>query len=81
MTNSCTQAVTGEKDRIFVHTFSYKHQTKNVVEVLTAKTLVVILEAQVGNQILSSQMAQSVFQLHQLNEDIMLWVQSGSGLR
>src|SRR3984957_18009443 len=40
--------------------------------------LVVVLEAKVGNQILSAHPTQGVLQLHQLNENVVLGIQSGS---
>src|SRR5437773_11496278 len=43
--------------------------------------LVVVLETQVSNQIFAPQVAQSVLQLHQLNEDVMFRIQSWRGHR
>jgi hypothetical protein len=40
--------------------------------------LVVVFQAQVGNQGFALDVAQGVFQLHQLNEEIMLRVKPGS---
>src|SRR5947209_1221180 len=42
---------------------------------------VVVFKTKMCNQILSAQVAQSVLELHQLNEDVVLRVKTGRGLR
>ena len=42
--------------------------------------LVVVLETEVGDQIFAAQMPQRVFELHQLNEDVVFGVQAGRSL-
>src|ERR1700682_1972218 len=44
-------------------------------------TLIVILKSQMCDQIFSAKVAESVFQLHQLNKNVVLRIKAGSGLR
>src|SRR5580704_17710994 len=46
-----------------------------------ARLLVVVLQPQVRDQILAAHPAQRVLELHELDEDVMLRVQSGRGHR
>src|SRR5205823_8385496 len=43
--------------------------------------LIVILKAEVGDQFFAPEMAQGVLELHQLNEQVVLWVKAGRGHR
>ena len=46
-----------------------------------ARFLVVVFESQVGDQILAAQMPERIFQFHELNENVVLGIQSGCSLR
>jgi len=42
---------------------------------------IIVLESEVRNQVFSAQMTKRVLEFHQLNKDVMLGIETGSGLR